>query len=61
MSRTVWKYPEKTKNLKLIKMAQNGNRAKRKCHNSFFAFYNFKLKTAPIHAELNCAPRNQYY
>ena len=42
-------------------MAQNGNRAKRKCHTSFFAFYNFKLKTAPIHAELNFAPGNQSY
>ena len=32
----VWESPEKNKNLKLIKIAENGNRAKRKCHTNLF-------------------------
>ena len=36
---SVWESAEKIKNLKLTKMAQNRNRAKTKCHMSFFAFH----------------------
>ena len=40
-------------------MAKNGNRAKRKCHISFFAFHILDLKIAPNYSELNSAPENQ--
>ena len=49
----VWESAEKNKNLKLIKVAKNGNRAKRKCHTSIFVFHNSDLKIVPIDAELN--------
>ena len=52
----VWESPKKNKNLKLIKMAKNGNRAKRKCHTSFFAFHILDLKIVPNYSELNSAP-----
>ena len=32
----VWESPRKNKNLKLIKIFKNSNRAKRNCHTSFF-------------------------
>ena len=40
-------------------MAQNRNRAKRKCRTSFFPIYNFNLKFEPLDAELNSATENQ--
>ena len=49
----------KTENLKLIKMVKNRNRAKRKCHTSFFAFHILDLKIVPNYSELNSAPGNQ--
>ena len=49
----VWESLEKNKNLKLIKMAENGNRAKRKCHTSFFAFHILDFKIVPNYSELN--------
>ena len=55
----VWESPEKIKNLYLIKMAQNGNRAKRKCHTSFFVFDLFKMKFVPIDSALNSAQGNE--
>ena len=54
-----WESPEKNKNLKLIKMARNENRAKRKCYTSFFAFHILDLKIVPKYAKLNSAPENQ--
>ena len=33
-------------------MAQNGNRAKRKCHTSFFVFDLLKMKFVPIDSAL---------
>ena len=38
----VWESPEKNKNLKLIKIAENGNRAKRKCQRAFL-YESFKI------------------
>ena len=43
----------------LIKMAQKRNRAKRKCHTSFFDFPILDLKLMPIDSELSSAPGNQ--
>ena len=40
-------------------MAKNGNRAKRKCHTSFFAFHILDLKSVPDYSELNSTPGNQ--
>ena len=56
---SVWESPEKNKNLKLIKMAQKRNRAKRKCHTSFFVFHLLKMKFVPIDSGLKSAPGNQ--
>ena len=53
------KVPKKNKNLKLIKIAKNWNRAKRKCHTSFFDFDILKMKFVSINSELNSAPGNQ--
>ena len=55
----VWVSHEKNKNLKLIKMAKDGNRAKRKCHTRFFVFDILDLKIVPNFSELNSAPGNQ--
>ena len=52
----VWESPQKIKNLNLIKIAKNGDRAKRKLHKSFFVFFILDLKTLPNDAELNSAP-----
>ena len=56
---SVWESPEKIENLKLIKIAQNGNRAKRKCHTRFFVFHLLKMKFVLIDSKLNSAPGNQ--
>ena len=56
---SVWESPEKNKNLKLIKMAQKRNRAKRKCHTCFFVFHLLKMKLVPIDSGLKFAPGNQ--
>ena len=40
-------------------MAQNGNRAKRKCHTSFFVFDLLKMKFVPIDSALNSAQGNE--
>ena len=56
---SVWESPEKIKNLNLIKSARNRNRAKRKCHKSFFPFHFLGLKNVPNCSQLNSAPGNQ--
>ena len=45
----------------VIKIAKNGNRAKRKCDTSFFTFLILDLKIVLNDAELNSAPGNQTY
>ena len=44
---------KKIKNLNLIKWAKNWNRAKRKCHTSFFVFDFFKMKLVPMKLDKN--------
>ena len=56
---SVWESAEKIKNLKLTKMAQNRNRAKTKCHTSFFVFHISHLEIVSIDSELNSAPGKQ--
>ena len=48
--------PPKIKNLNLIKIAKNGDRAKGKWHTSFFVFFILDLKILPNDAELKSAP-----
>ena len=50
--------PQKTKNRNSIKWVRNGNRSKRKCHTSFFAFHIFDSKIVPVYSELNSVPGN---
>ena len=56
---SLWESPEKIKNLNLIKLARNRNRAKRKCHTSFFTFHILVLKLVLSYSQLNSAPENQ--
>ena len=51
--------PLKNRNVKLIKIARNSNRAKRNCHTSFFVCEFKNSKSVPIDSELNSAPGNQ--